>query len=386
MRILYITSGSENVGTYFRALFWAKYIASTGNQVTLISGHEGPSFKLSVSKIRDGIHIVTFIKTGLKWDYFGYLLRSVLIFLYVLTHDFEVIHVFVGWQPPSFAAICATYLKRLFGYKIKLLCDWDDLWGGPSGIVHEHGTLISALATKLEYLIPKLADRITVCSNFLFCYAVNSGIPEGKISIVYNGSNVDAIKPLSKLNSRKKLGISGNGKLIVYIGQYQSPIVGIMLRYMKSFLHAHKDVRFYILGSLSTVYQRELRDLPAVSYLGKVPHIELSLYFSAADILLLPMADSDAERARFPIRFGDYLASGTPMLVSPQGEVAKLISENKLAYTVDFTDEYSFKNVLAKVLSDPKRGQVGARARDFAERKLSWKHIAQQLIILYETN
>lgn len=169
------------------------------------------------------------------------------------------------------------------------------------------------------------------------------------------------------------------------MGQYQSSIIGTMLHHMKSYLSSEVNVEFYILGNISSQYQGIIQGSSRIKYLGKILYDELSLYFSAADILLLPMADSDVERARFPIRFGDYISSGTAILAAPQGEVLKLISRYTIAYTADFSKKESFEKALKNVLSDPKRMQMGQRARAFAERTLSWEHIAAQLQKLYET-
>lgn len=386
MTILYITSGSENVGTYFRALFWAKYLVRAGHEVTLVSGHERPSWAISRRKMRDGVRILTFIKSPLRWDYPGYILRCFLIFWQVLRTDMDVLHVFVGWQPPSLAALLAGLLKRtLTGAGIRIICDWDDLWGGPEGIAHEHGHLISGVATRLEYTVPRWADRITVCSSFLREYAQRHGCDAGRLTVIHNGSNVEDIRPQPQQAARKALRIPARAQVLLYIGQYQSPIVGTLLTYLKSYCRNHPHTVTYILGSLPEPYRKIIAGTDALVYVGKVPYDRLPQYLSAADLLFLAMDDSDVERARFPIRFGDYLASGTPMVIMPQGEVADLVNRERIAYGTTLAREAVFAATVSRALRDPARKALGRKARRFAEKRLAWNIIAARLIELYET-
>lgn len=382
MKICYVTSGSENVGTYFRALFWAKYLVKHGHTVTLISSHEKPDWNLKKNRFRDGINVITFIKSPYRFDYIGFLIRPILVFFHVIFNHYDVVHSFVCWQPPSAVSMMAVRLKRVFGGKTKLIADWDDLWG-EGGIAKEHGTLLSGIITIFEKSFPKFADHVTVCGEFLKKKAIIAGIQKKKISVIYNGSNVDDIKPLLKHQSRNRLHLPKNAKLVLYIGQFQTSVFLQLIKAMDLIIKNDKDINFYILGHLSHEYEKIAQQRARqIKYLGKIKYEQLSMYMSASDLLLLPMEESDVERARFPIRFGDYIASGTPILSSPQGEIKHLIETYRIAYIADINNPVQFADTLVRVLA--KHNGIGKKARIFAENELSWNTIVNKIEKMYE--
>jgi glycosyltransferase involved in cell wall biosynthesis len=383
MKICYVTSGSENVGTYFRAFFWAKYLVKRNHEVTLISSHEKPNWDLFNYKNRDGVNILTYIKSPFKFDYIGYLFRPILVFIHIMFNDYDIVHSFVSWQPPSLAALLAIRIKRILGSKTRLYADWDDLWGGIGGIACEHGFILLKIITFLEIKIPNLADKISICSQFLYDKALQSGIDKNKLFIIYNGSNIDDINPLPKQLSRKQLKINLNEEIVLLIGQFQTMIFPKLIRALQKVFENDQNFRLYILGNLSSDYQKLINKYSRnIIFKGKVDYKLLPIYFSAADLLLLPMDDTDVERARFPIRFGDYLASGTPILASPQGEVANIIKNNNVAFTANLLDIDNYVITLVKHLKN--QSGMGKRARNYAENFLSWEIIAAKIEKLYE--
>lgn len=381
MKILFVTSGSENVGTYFRAYFWAKYLVKQGHQVTIISGSEKPMMALWRGKIKDGIQIVNFFKTPLKFDYIGYVVRSFLTFIYGLFHSFDVVHSFVSWQPPSLAVILASKLRRLLSDKPKILADWDDLWGS-GGIGLEHGKFMAKLITYMEGNVPKIADKITVCSRFLKDVARSYNISSAKINIIINGSDTDNIKPLDKIGSRHKFGFSDTQKVLIYIGQFQTGVFPLLINSIEAAYQTDPQMLLVIAGSIPDRFYK-LITRPYIKFIGKINHSDLSPLFSAADLLLLPMEKTNQEKARFPIRFGDYIASGTPVLASSEGEVDRIISENKIAYIADITDSKNFSRKIISIINDNARFEIGRKARAYAQKHLSWDIITQDLVKLY---
>src|SRR5207247_1029074 len=57
---------------------------------------------------------------------------------------------------------------------------------------------------------------------------------------------------------------------------------------------------------------------------GPRPFAEVPTFLGAADVLLLPMSDNLMNRARGPIKLGDYLASGRATLANPVGDLVEV--------------------------------------------------------------
>ena len=383
MRILFITSGSENVGTYFRAYFFACELVEKGHQVTLLCSSEKPSRKLVNVKFSQGVKVVRFYKTRFKWDYIGYLIRGVMTLAYVVRNSYEIMHVFVGWQPPSLVATLTAKIKRLFCNDFrKILIDWDDLWGD-GGIAEEHAYLLRVLIDYLEIRVLTLADHVTVCSTFLKERAEKFVSKE--ITMIYNGSNNRDIYPLKMRDSRQSLGIDPNIKIGLLIGQFQTSVFPKIIKNFEYLFSMRSDLYLYILGGLPDAYLQQLKKSDRrIKYIGKVPHTELKIYFSSADFLIMAMDSTNVERARFPIRFGDYIASGTPIVASPVGEICKLISANNIAIVANIDNKLEYAQKVGEILDNTDKAiKIALNGRRFSEESLSWKILTNQLLAIY---
>ena len=249
-------------------------------------------------------------------------------------------------------------------------------------VTKEHGPIIARAITVLENTVPKLADYVTVCSKFLRQKAMRGGIHPSKVFIIHNGSNTEDIVPLSRNVARKKLGISSNIIIALLIGQFQTDVFPKLIVNMTGAFKKNRNLRLYIAGTVPPKYENQLRnDNNNIIFLGKVPYDELTAYLTAANVLLLPMEDTAVERARFPIRFGDYIASGTPVLVSPQGEISDILHRNDIAYITDMNKKQIFVSDLERALDDVDK--KGKKARLYAEKYLSWNIMARRLDALY---
>ncbi len=382
MNICFVTSGSEDVGTYFRAFFWAQHFVDRGHSVTLLSSHKKADWTPVRTKLRNGVRILTYLKSPLRFDYAGFLLRPVFVFFHVLFGRYDVVHSFVSWQPPSAAALLSVKILKVFGSSVRIFADWDDLWGTENGIAREHGVAVSRIATVLEKLVPRLADHVTVASRYLYDYAVSSGISRQKLTVIFNGSNIRDIKPMGKIRARKLLNFPLRIHIVLYIGQFHTHVFEKLLKAVSAATGKFPDFKCLIVGPIPE--SGIAGNSGVVQYTGSVAYDAIPAYLSAADLLLLPMDTTPVEEARFPIRFGDYLASGTPILASPTGEIRRLVQENDIAYISDIADTKQFSKDMIRLLKSNKTGRMGKRARFWAEHHFSWEIIAEKLGALYE--
>jgi glycosyltransferase involved in cell wall biosynthesis len=301
-----------------------------------------------------------------------------------MQNSFDIMHVFVGWQPPSLSSTIAAKFKRIFcnSYR-KIIIDWDDLWGN-NGISKEHTFIIRFLINFFEIKVLSLADHITVCSSFLRDIAVKNTLI--KVSILYNGSNSNEIYPLSKIDSRLLLGIKRNIKIGLLIGQFQTSVFPKIIDNFEYIFSKRNDLYFYIIGSIPSAYLDKINNSNGrIIFLGKVPYADLKYYFSSADFLVMAMDETDIERARFPIRFGDYIASGTPILASPVGEIYNLILDNDIAVIANINSKFDYESKINTILDQSIFSSIIANnARIFSLESLSWTVLTNKLLDIYE--
>lgn len=388
LNILYINSGSEGVGTYFRSFFWAKYLVKKGHKVTIICAHNTPSNKLISEKSVDGIRIINLIKTKAKWDYPGYIIRTFLIMFLCIVEKYDILHSFVVCQPPSGIALIAARIKVFFSRKKTVIfADWDDWWG-EGGISEEHNWLVRKGIAYMEKNMPALADAITVCSGLIKDKAISFGYNEDKIFNIPNGSNIDTIRPIPKKEAREKLKIAADAKLLGYVGQFHTTCFPLMLKSFEKVIDFVPGIRLMIIGNIPEIYKELVRNnkkiYSSIDFVGKIPYSQIGAFLSAADILLLPMDNTIVDRARWPIRFGDYLAAGRPIVVSSVGEMKRAVERYGCALLANLNGEESFSDKIVQLIGDEfLQEKLGSMARRVAEDVFSWEKITDNLSDLY---
>lgn len=106
------------------------------------------------------------------------------------------------------------------------------------------------------------------------------------------------------------------------------------------------DKTLYRLGA-------DLIDAGKLILVGKVDLKSLAFYLSAADIALMPLSNHLANRTRVPMKFGDYIAAGVPIVTNPVGEAGKLVKSKKLGVVSRFSPQSYAKSII-KLLNNAK--------------------------------
>ena len=110
------------------------------------------------------------------------------------------------------------------------------------------------------------------------------------------------------------------------------------------------------------------------------------LYLSAADILALPMEDNPVEEARFPIRLGDYLCAGRPIVSNAVGEVKYYLEEYNAGLTSPPDSPRKFADNILKVLRNKKLAdELSKNARKLAEGELSRESVIKKVDSLIQS-
>jgi phosphatidylinositol alpha-1,6-mannosyltransferase len=117
---------------------------------------------------------------------------------------------------------------------------------------------------------------------------------------------------------------------------------------------------------------------------GVQPFERMPLYLGAADLLLMPLSDNLMNRARGPIKIGDYIASGRAVLANPVGDLVEIFEAGEIGALVGASPQ-SYGEAMAGLLQDRDRcAQLGRNARELAEKRYAWKHIAPKLQAIYD--
>ncbi|MDE1924837.1 MAG: glycosyltransferase [Patescibacteria group bacterium] len=193
-------------------------------------------------------------------------------------------------------------------------------------------------------------------------------IPKEKIIVERNAVDVEAFALRDKSDARKKLHLPIDGQMVVYTGHlYAHKGVDTLIEAIRSL----PDVALYIVGGTQADRDRFLKKYSACSnvhLVGHVPHSEVPLWQSAADVLVLPNSARELISAQYtsPMKLFEYMASGRPIVASNVPSIAEVVSESS-AYLVAPDNAGALKAGIVEALG-------GGDSRAYAARALVLEH------------
>lgn len=387
MKILFLNHNYIGYGTYWRCLNLGKYLARRGHQVTLLTT-SSKDFDLTIQKktLEKGMELIILPRIKISQYHTGHTLRAFLNIFFILTKSYDLVHAFVfPVHPIALPALVTKIIK-----KKPLVIDSDDLW--KNGWANYHFWLIKKQLEFCEDKLPFLADKITVVSPLLQQRFWQLGIPKQKIIKLVNGADIINIKPLSREKSRKEMKLPLKTPLLLVMGHTFTESLFIFLKAFEKVVQTNPKVKIIFLGkmSLSSLDNNRLASL--CKSIGKehfiftkeIPFKKVPLYLASADVLILPMDNNNIETARFPMRLGDYLASGRPIISNAVGEVKNILLKYKCGLISPPQDYSQLAKNIILILQNKKLGKnLGQQARKTAENVLAWPLLAKKLEKIY---
>jgi glycosyltransferase involved in cell wall biosynthesis len=388
LRILLYTPTPEFTGGFYRCFFLAKYIAQGGDDVTLACSNNIPTLK-TTQKMKDGVRIVNLpMQPSLPGALLADLVRTGRHIEYQLSQKYDLVHVFIATIPSSCSlSLLSRALRMIRRRDTKLLVDWDDWWGR-GGIWQDYNPVFHLIGTILEELPIRLADGVTVVSEPLRRRALELGIDESRIFSIPNGSNIDEIQPLSQEDARKLVGLPQESKIITHLGFLDVGPFRIVVEMFEAVHDIFKNSLLVLVGKLKENHMdiiRTSRARDAIYYAGPQPYDKIAAFLGASDVLCLSARDWIQEHSRSPIRLGDYLASGRPVVATNTWNVASILNASKCGLLVRPDDVQDFTAKVIRLLNDPDlRHALGKNARSAAERVYSWRLVSNKLREVYQ--
>ncbi len=371
--------------TFYRAFYFARELADLGHEVTIATISERRRLRPDDYRL-EGVHIVEtpdwgsgLARTG--WDPWDSAWRC----RRFLGERFDVVHGF-DCRP---AVLLPSLALQRFG-RVPWVSDWADRWGGDGGAISQRRSWVGRVAfrpfeTWLEESFRRRARAVTVTSRTLLEHAVALGVPAASIHYLPSGANVRTVDVRDRIASRRALGLAEEGPVACFVGwvQYDLELA------IRGFAVARARVpgsRLLLVGPHHDDAARIAADLgitSAVTDFGPRPFSEIPTFLGAADVLLLPMSDNLMNRARGPIKLGDYLASGRATVANPVGDLVEVFTRDEVGLLAGETSE-AYGAAIASLLIDRKRcDAMGRRARAVAEERYAWAHLAPALLDVY---
>ena len=123
-------------------------------------------------------------------------------------------------------------------------------------------------------------------------------------------------------------------------------------------------------------------------FTGSVAHERVPALLDACDILVaphVPLADG-SEFFGSPTKVFEYMAMGKAIVASRLGQIGEVLTDQETALLVEPGNVRELAAAIVKLVeSDELRMQLGAKAREVAEREFTWKHNAQRVLDAYKS-
>ncbi|WP_229525326.1 glycosyltransferase family 4 protein [Paenibacillus farraposensis] len=232
----------------------------------------------------------------------------------------------------------------------------------------------------------RLADRVVVISDGLKKHLIDLGIPSEKMTVIYNGVNVNNFQPQLPCPELQET-FSLEGKLVV-------GFVGTLEKYegLDYLLHAlailkgqRSDIKLIIVGdgpalpdlhrlSVSLGLKRE------VSFVGAVPHEQVRRFYSVMDILPFPRTRAKVCELVTPLKPYEAMAMGKTVMVSDIPALREMVSNAHTGLIFQPEDAASLAEAIASAEQHP---YLGRNAREWVMQERDWSNLSRGYVDVY---
>ena len=212
------------------------------------------------------------------------------------------------------------------------------------------------------------------------------GVCPEKVAVIPAGVDTDIFYPVPKLEARLDLGLP-NKETIMYAGRVE-PIKGldILLGSFK-ILNESRDVHLVMVGgSLSGDHEldalrersRQLGIFEKITFTGSVSQPELSRYYSAADVFVLP-----SHYESFGLVALEAMACGTPVVASRVGGIPSFVDDGETGYLITWRSAESFASRIEMLLENSDLKNFMSETARKKANKMDWSTVAGEVAVYY---
>lgn len=181
------------------------------------------------------------------------------------------------------------------------------------------------------------AKGIIVISEGLKNDLVKWGVAEEKILVARDGVNIEKFDiPVAKAEARAKLNLLPDKFIAIYTGHlYSWKGADLLAKVAESFAGS---VDFYFIGGTEADVARFRGQYRSgnIHILGHKGQDEIPYWLKAADVLILPNSGQERISSHYtsPLKLFEYMASGTPMVVSDLPSMREVVNDQEVLFFV----------------------------------------------------
>ncbi len=234
----------------------------------------------------------------------------------------------------------------------------------------------SGLYPTIAKLTFSKANSVLVPTNFAKLELKRIGVPEDKIGIFKYWIDLSKFSPINKKEARSKTKWSLF--TLLFVGRLiETKGVKLLLDFLP---YLDKKIQLAIIGTgpLSEDIKQAEKKYPNLTYIGRIQNQDLPLYYSAADLVVVPSLVDEG----FGFVVMESIACGTPVIASNKGGLSDAVSL-KTGRLVKPTSE-NFRKEIEFLFRNPQQINVLKRScRTYALKNFSKENVSD-IITAYE--
>src|SRR5207248_1155228 len=202
------------------------------------------------------------------------------------------------------------------------------------------------------------------------------------IDVIPGGVDLDRFSPRPQAQARAELGLAPDQKIVLFVGRIQR-LKGLEVLVRAFGRLSDLDARLLVVGGQpgTSPESREISRLQHLvarlgiedrtAFVGAVAHEQLPLYYSAADVTVMPSSYES-----FGLVAVESLACGTPVVATRVGGLTSIVRDGETGVLVPWRDADLFAERLRRAFEDePLRRHMAEHARE-SVLEYGWDSIA----------
>lgn len=246
-----------------------------------------------------------------------------------------------------------------------------------------HGNPFDWSMTQVLKLAARLSARFCACiivtSEDMKEWWAKTGAPASRMVLIPHGIDTEIFHPIP--NARSLLGISDQKRIILYVGRLSHEKgIHYLLEAVHSVRKTIPGVELHLVGDGPFKEQliqlaRQLQMEEQVIFHGWVDQPNLPLYYSAADVTVLPSLSEGLPRTML-----EALACGSPFIGTRITGIVDHVRHGETGLLVNPRDIAALANQVLLLLQDVSlRQEIGTRAMEYVSQQLAWRVIVHRM-------
>lgn len=400
MKILLLTQWFDPEPT-FKGLAFAKELKRQGHEVQVLTGFPNyPSgkiydgYKLKLYQ-REEIEGISILRVALYPNHDSSALRRILnyisfafmamLFGIFATKKADVIY---AYHPPLTVGIAAIFIK--FFRRMPIVYDIQDMWPDTlkaTGMLNNHKILnFIGSVCKLVY---RFVDHIVVLCPGFKKLLTERGVPEEKISIIYNWCDEQSLIQAQPAKVEYQQLMQNKFNIVFAGNMGKAQALDSILDVAKE-VQDIQDIQFVFVGGGTETERLKQRltteNISNTIFIPRMPMAEVGGILKLSNLLLVHLKKDPLFEITVPSKTQAYMAMGKPVLMAVAGDAADLIQRAECGCVATSEDVESIQQAILRIyhLSASEQLQMSLNARNYYLQELSLENGVKQFIEIFQ--